>query len=91
MWTDPANRDAAQALTSAGLILDSTPVLMAADLAAMDLAATAAPSQPIHLEDLGRINDIAYDHPPQFARVLTGPPPPGTHATGIHRGASAPP
>ena len=85
VWTDPTNHQAADALTHAGLVLDSTPVLMVADLAAIDLGDPAEPSQPIHLEDVGRINDIAYDHPPQFARVLAGAPPPGTYATGLRR------
>lgn len=66
-------------------------MLMAADLAAMSLSAANEPVEPVRLEDVGRINDIAYDHPPQFARILESPPPAGTYATASAATASSRP
>lgn len=85
VWTDPANDGAAAALSQAGLVLDSSPVLMAAELSDVDLSPPAEPAHPVDLEALGAVNDIAYDHPPQAERAFAGPPPPGTYATGVHR------
>jgi len=85
VWTGPADREASVALGAAGLVLDSTPVLMAAEIESVDMTGSVEPAKPVDLDAVGRINDAAYGYPPTMANAVAGPPPPGVHATGVHR------
>lgn len=81
-WIDPASTAEAEALTRAGLVLDSTPVLMATEL-----HATRPPDPDVvtpSLEEVGQVNDAAYDTPqPHIARTLAAFPPDAFHAYGL--------
>jgi ribosomal protein S18 acetylase RimI-like enzyme len=62
VWIDPAETDEAVALETRGLVLDSTPVLMAAELA--DVALLAEPRvKHISLDEAAMVNDAAYGIP----------------------------
>jgi GNAT superfamily N-acetyltransferase len=62
VWIDPARTEDAEALTALGLVLDSTPVLMAAFITDVE---RGPDRQVTHatLEELGVVNDAAYDVP----------------------------
>ena len=61
VWLDSKDVAAGQRLEDAGLILDSVPVVMGAELDAMDLE-HAAQTDPVDLRTLGAINDRAYGY-----------------------------
>jgi GNAT superfamily N-acetyltransferase len=61
VWLDSKDVAAARRLEDAGLVLDSVPVVMGAQLDAMDLE-DAAITQPVDLRTLGAINDRAYGY-----------------------------
>ena len=73
VWVDPGDGVAAQALSECGHLLDSQPVAMAAEIAALELPETGELDW-IETRDLGlvgRINDSAYGFPPPaFEAVL---------------------
>ena len=61
-WVDPASHEDIEALQRRGLVLDSNPVLMAAELTDI-----AGPDEPIEvtrppLREVGAVNDAAYGH-----------------------------
>jgi ribosomal protein S18 acetylase RimI-like enzyme len=62
VWIDPSRTEDAEALSSLGLVLDSTPILMAAYLTDVE---RGPDRQVTHatLEELGVVNDAAYDLP----------------------------
>ena len=83
VWVRPGDEAAAAALAEAGHALDATPRMMAAPLAAMDLAERAVldlDPQP-SLADVAHLNDAAYGLPPEgsFDTVLRDPADPGWH------------
>ena len=83
VWVRPGDAVAAAALEEAGHVLDATPRLMAAELAAMDLDERVAldlDPEP-SFADVAHINDAAYGLPPQgsFDAVLRDPAGPGWH------------
>jgi GNAT superfamily N-acetyltransferase len=86
VWIDPAASAEAEALQKYGLVLDSTPGLMAAELAAIER--TQDPRvDTVTLEELGAVNDAAYGIPPgTIATALAGIPPTAVHACGVRDG-----
>jgi GNAT superfamily N-acetyltransferase len=61
VWVDSKDVAAAERLEDAGLVLDSVPVVMGAELDALDLE-QAPETQPVDLRTLGAINDRAYGY-----------------------------
>jgi ribosomal protein S18 acetylase RimI-like enzyme len=82
VWVDPAADPAP--LTARGLTLDSTPMLMGAALA--DVAREAERRvKRVSLDEVGIVNDTAYDIPAGTIRdALVGVPSSEAHAYGIH-------
>jgi len=59
VWIDPAATADAEALAKAGLVLDSTPVLMASPLDAVDRDEQTRVVR-VSMDDVGMVNDAAY-------------------------------
>jgi GNAT superfamily N-acetyltransferase len=79
VWIDSADVAAAGRLEAAGLVLDSVPVLMGAELAAIDLE-DAPETQPVDLRTLGAVNDRAYGYDDgRLERVLATLPASAVH------------
>ena len=73
VWVDPGDTDAAEALSKRGHLLDSQPVAMAAEIAALRLPETGDLdwTETRDMGLVGRINDNAYGFPPPaFEAVL---------------------
>ena len=71
-WLDPAATDDAHAVSARGLVLDSTPVMMVAELDDLVALSDAPPADRVEPGEVGAVNDLAYDIPePVFARVTT--------------------
>jgi ribosomal protein S18 acetylase RimI-like enzyme len=86
VWIDPAATSEAQALQEHGLVLDSTPGLMAADIKAIEHGIDANVDQ-VTLEELGAVNDASYGIPPgTIAGAIAGIPPTAVHAYGVRNG-----
>jgi GNAT superfamily N-acetyltransferase len=85
VWLASGATADARGLELAGLVLDSTPVVMGADLT--DIDTTEAPaSQPVDLRTLGEINDRAYgyaDH--RLERSIAAIPPHAVDPHAIHQ------
>ena len=83
VWIDPANSEDAEALRHRGLVLDSTPVLMGAELSGVAAAEDPRVTRAT-LDEVGVVNDAAYDIP---AGTIEGPlsciPANDLHAYGI--------
>jgi ribosomal protein S18 acetylase RimI-like enzyme len=62
-WIDPGNVADAKALTDRGLVLDSRPVLMAAELDAIEAPAEDLIVEPADMAGVGEVNDVAYGNP----------------------------
>ena len=62
VWIDPAATADAEALQRQGLVLDSTPVLMAAPLDAVERDAHVRVVR-VSMDDVGMVNDAAYGIP----------------------------
>jgi len=62
VWLDSQDLVGARKLEDAGLILDSLPVVMGAELEALQLD-DAPLTQPVDLGTLGAVNDRAYGYP----------------------------
>ena len=62
VWIDPARTEDADALTARGLVLDSTPVLMAAELNDVERGPDRQVVR-VTLDEVGVVNDAAYDLP----------------------------
>jgi ribosomal protein S18 acetylase RimI-like enzyme len=78
IWIDGDDTDTAETLERQGLVLDSTPVLMGAEL--KNIAEAEDPDSPaivaVSLGDVGRVNDLAYGFDePRIAPILAGFPP----------------
>ncbi len=83
VWIDPANRTDADALQERGLVLDSTPVLMAAELSEITTHEDPRVGH-VSLDEAGVVNDAAYDVPGgTISAPLTGFPSTEIHAYGI--------
>jgi ribosomal protein S18 acetylase RimI-like enzyme len=86
VWIDPAATADAEALNQHGLVLDSTPVLMAAPLDAVERDAHVRVVR-VSMDDVGMVNDAAYGIP---AGTLGDPlsclPGKALHAYGIKEG-----
>jgi ribosomal protein S18 acetylase RimI-like enzyme len=75
VWVDSTDTANAAALERAGLVLDSTPVLMGTQLDDMPGLDEAPPAQPVDLATAGQINDTAYGFDePRLAPVLSAFP-----------------
>jgi GNAT superfamily N-acetyltransferase len=83
VWIDPAATDDVQALRERGLVLDSTPVLMAAEISQTERGHDRQAGH-VSLDEAGMVNDAAYDLP---ADTIGGPlssfPSTDIHAYGI--------
>ena len=87
VWIDPAATADADALTTKGLVLDSTPVLMAATLDAVERRADTTVER-VTMDELGAVNDAAYGIPPgTLATALAGFPPAEVRSYGIRDGS----
>jgi ribosomal protein S18 acetylase RimI-like enzyme len=83
-WIDPSSTDDVTALASRGLVLDSTPALMAAELDAIDEPDDDRRVERVEMRDVGAVNDAAYGYPRAvLAPSLATFPPGGLHAYGI--------
>jgi GNAT superfamily N-acetyltransferase len=83
-WIDPSATADVAALAGRGLVLDSNPVLMAAELDAIDAPHDDARVERVEMHDVGAVNDGAYGYPrPVLAPTLATFPPAGLHAYGI--------
>ena len=86
VWIDPAAIADVDALTTKGLVLDSTPVLMAATLDAVARREDAR-VEATSMDELGGVNDAAYGLPPgTIAPGVAGFPPAEVRAYGIRDG-----
>jgi ribosomal protein S18 acetylase RimI-like enzyme len=83
-WLDPAKADDAEALRDKGLVLDSNPVLMAAELHVIDEPDDETQVERVEMHELGAVNDAAYGYSkPVIAPTLTPFPADELHAYGI--------
>ena len=83
VWIDPARTEDAEALRSRGLVLDSTPVLMGAELDDVDHAPDRQVVR-VTLDEVGVVNDAAYDLPAgTISDPVTSLPANELHAYGI--------
>lgn len=83
-WIDPRATQDAEALRARGLVLDSTPVLMAAALDDIAGLGAAPPVRRAAMEEVGVVNDLAYGYPqPVIARAVRAFPADALHAYGI--------
>jgi GNAT superfamily N-acetyltransferase len=71
-WVDPEQTVDAVALKARGLVLDSTPVLMAAALDDIAGLADAPPAHRAPMEEVGAVNDLAYANPHPMIRDTIG-------------------
>jgi GNAT superfamily N-acetyltransferase len=87
VWIDPAATADAEALTAKGLVLDSQPVLMAAELDATAPPEDPPDAEPVAMSTVGTVNDIAYglEHS-AIARALGAIPADAVHAYGTRAG-----
>jgi ribosomal protein S18 acetylase RimI-like enzyme len=82
-WLDPAAANDADELQTRGLVLDSTPVLMAAALDDIAGLSDAPAAERVEPGEVGAVNDLAYDiRQPVFARVTSPLPRDAVHAYG---------
>jgi ribosomal protein S18 acetylase RimI-like enzyme len=86
VWIEGDDTAAADALHQAGLVLDSNPVLMGAELDDIAEAKDLPLTTEISLADVGHVNDLAYGfHQPRIGPILAGFPPGNAfHAYGAH-------
>jgi len=83
VWIDPANKGDAEALQERGLVLDSTPVLMAAELDDVERGPDRQVVR-VTLDEVGVVNDAAYDLPAgTISDPVTSLPANELHAYGI--------
>jgi GNAT superfamily N-acetyltransferase len=82
LWLDGEHERGARAVAAHGMLLDSRPTPMVADLEALPFG-DAPPRMRVDLAAVGRINDHAYGHPePRFAPVVAAFPPSAVFAYG---------
>jgi GNAT superfamily N-acetyltransferase len=83
VWIDPARAEDAEALRSKGLILDSTPILMAAEIGSVERGPDRQVGR-VTLDEVGVVNDAAYDLPAgTISDPVTSLPANELHAYGI--------
>jgi ribosomal protein S18 acetylase RimI-like enzyme len=74
VWVQPGHDELAAACAARGMALDGTPMLMAAELAGVDLESRDVPAEidgAVDWPAIGRVNDAAYGMPEDhFARVM---------------------
>ena len=63
VWVDPRRTQDVQALERRGLVLDSTPVLMAAELTDIQPPSGDIDAERVTTLEVGHVNDIAYGAP----------------------------
>jgi GNAT superfamily N-acetyltransferase len=86
VWLDATDVAAAKRLEDAGLTLDSVPVVMGAELDALDLE-HALETQPVDLRTLGAINDRAYGYEDgRLEQTLAALPPTSVDPHAVHDG-----
>lgn len=86
-WIDPGATEDVAPLVRRGLVLDSSPVLMAAELDAIGEQGDAARVERVKMHDVGAVNDAAYGYPkPVIAPTLAAFSADGLHAYGIRIG-----
>jgi GNAT superfamily N-acetyltransferase len=84
VWLDPAHTDDAKALHERGLVLDSSPVLMAAALDDIEAPEDDRPIEPVTTAEIGEVNEAAYGNPPGvLTEALSSLPSDEVHAYGI--------
>jgi GNAT superfamily N-acetyltransferase len=75
LWVDGEHEDAERAAEAQGMVLDSRPTPMVADLHALPFD-DAPPRAPVDHATIGRVNDLAYGYPePKLAPAIRGLPP----------------
>ena len=75
LWVDGDDGRAAEAATEQGMVLDSRPAPMVADLDELPFDQAPAQAQP-DLDTVGRINDLAYGYAdPKMAAAIAALPP----------------
>jgi GNAT superfamily N-acetyltransferase len=83
-WIDPSNTEDAAALADRGLVLDSLPVLMAAELDAIEPPENEVAVRTVSMHELGAVNDVAYENRPgTIADAIGRFPADEIHAYGI--------
>jgi GNAT superfamily N-acetyltransferase len=74
VWVQPGHDDLARACEARGMVADATPMMMAARIEDVDVAAREVPAEIDDQPDFaatGRVNDAAYGLPPEhFAPVM---------------------
>jgi GNAT superfamily N-acetyltransferase len=74
VWVQPGHDQLADTCSARGMVMDATPMLMAAELAEVDVAARAVSADIDEVVDwaaIGRVNDAAYGLPEEhFAPVM---------------------
>ena len=89
VWIDPQATADAEALTTNGLVLDSTPVQMAAPLDAVERNEHRRVTR-VSMDEVGVVNDAAYGMPPgTIGDALAGVPSRAVHPYGIREGREA--
>jgi len=89
VWIDPGNTADAGALHDRGLVLDSTPVLMAAPVERVERTPDPRVGR-VTLEEIGAVNDAAYGFPSgTFGSALAGIRPSEVRPYGIRDGDEA--
>ena len=89
VWIDPEATADAEALIHHGLVLDSTPVLMAAPLDAVERDEHRRVTR-VSMDEVGVVNDAAYGIPPgTIGDALAGFPSRAVHPYGIREGREA--
>jgi ribosomal protein S18 acetylase RimI-like enzyme len=82
VWVQPGHDELADACAARGMAFDASPMLMAAELDAVDVAAREVQAEigPGTWAEFGAINDAAYELPPEhFAPVMRRLSPDGYH------------
>jgi hypothetical protein len=83
VWIDPARTEDAEALRQRGLVLDSTPVLMGAEVESVERGPDRQVVR-VTLDEVGVVNDAAYDLPAgTISDPVTSLPANELHAYGI--------
>ncbi len=86
VWVDPGNVADAEALRQRGLVLDSTPVLMATEMANVDRNPDARVER-VTMDEVGVVNDSAYGiQSGTLGSALAGIPADQVRAYGIRDG-----
>jgi GNAT superfamily N-acetyltransferase len=84
LWLDAANREGAEAAQAQGMVLDSRPTAMVADLDTLPIDDEPPPCARVDLATVGRVNDLAYGYSePKLAPAIAALPPTALQTYGI--------